>query len=242
MENGKVCPRCGEQKVFAEFRDPGVSRGRVPISCWQCRSENPDHPWCGAHGRPHPRVEFETTPAGRPASDCRQVKREYLVQYRSARLVRCVSCCRDVPAGKFRKSGSWQNVCDGCKASHPEERWCRDCGWVAIESFTPNGVGYYRTRCRACASAALHGMTVRQILERQGSARRECAACGSTDRLTVDHGHWHCPGEQGCPTCVNGYLCHGCNTAEGLLGTAERAEALARYMHWLEERRQAISI
>lgn len=63
-----------------------------------------------------------------------------------------------------------------------------------------------------------------------GRDEPECGACGSHERLKVDHDHGHCPAQRGCRDCVRGYLCHSCNTAEGLLRTAERARLLANYM------------
>ena len=57
-----------------------------------------------------------------------------------------------------------------------------------------------------------------------------CAACGSKDRLHIDHDHKCCPpgsSPRSCGSCVRGALCHGCNTALGLLcESPERIEAL----------------
>ena len=89
---------------------------------------------------------------------------------------------------------------------------------------------FWTVRCRPCRTANNHGVTVKFILARQGSDTPECASCGSVDFLKVDHDHACCPTQNGCENCVRGYLCHECNSAEGLLRTPERARKLAEYM------------
>jgi hypothetical protein len=89
---------------------------------------------------------------------------------------------------------------------------------------------FWTVRCKPCKVAHAHGTTVAKLLELQGSDAPECAACGSTADLKVDHDHACCPAGQSCGQCVRGYLCHECNTAEGLLKTPDRAMALAAYM------------
>jgi hypothetical protein len=77
---------------------------------------------------------------------------------------------------------------------------------------------------------------VAEILRIQGSRFPECASCGSTEDLKVDHDHSCCPAAQSSGCCIRGYLCHECNTAEGLLKTPDRAIALAAYMQRIAER------
>lgn len=38
-----------------------------------------------------------------------------------------------------------------------------------------------------------------------------CGLCGVRGDLQVDHDHRHCPGKHGCPECIRGMLCNGCN-------------------------------
>lgn len=61
-----------------------------------------------------------------------------------------------------------------------------------------------------------------------------CNACGSTDRLHVDHDHVCCPdgsSPRSCGQCVRGVLCHGCNTALGLLSESpDRIRLLLAYL------------
>lgn len=51
-----------------------------------------------------------------------------------------------------------------------------------------------------------------------------CQACGSTDRLHMDHDHSHCA--HGCGECIRGILCMGCNIALGHLGDSPTRVAL----------------
>lgn len=126
-----------------------------------------------------------------------------------------------------------------CDQSRPDERWCLGCNdWLPADRFTRQSGGsrFSFSRCRPCRAAFTHGTTVAEILRIQGSERPECAACGTTEDLKVDHDHACCPAERSCGRCVRGYLCHLCNTAEGLLRTPERAMALAQHMARLQVR------
>lgn len=57
-----------------------------------------------------------------------------------------------------------------------------------------------------------------------------CEACGSFEKLCIDHDHSCCSGQSSCGECIRGVLCYRCNTAEGFLETVERAESLIEYM------------
>ena len=58
-----------------------------------------------------------------------------------------------------------------------------------------------------------------------------CFACGSNDKLRVDHDHFCCPEGQSCDKCVRGILCHKCNTALGLLDDdMNKIMSLATYL------------
>lgn len=58
-----------------------------------------------------------------------------------------------------------------------------------------------------------------------------CQACGSSDRLVVDHRHDHHDHHaKMCPDCIRGRLCSDCNSALGLLrDSAERVSGLLEY-------------
>lgn len=59
-----------------------------------------------------------------------------------------------------------------------------------------------------------------------------CEACGSRDRIAVDHRHDHHDHHaKMCPGCIRGLLCSDCNSALGLLSdSALRVEGLLSYI------------
>lgn len=58
-----------------------------------------------------------------------------------------------------------------------------------------------------------------------------CAACGGTQRLSIDHDHACCSDSGSCGKCVRGLLCAWCNTALGQVGdSVERLELLIAYL------------
>lgn len=69
-----------------------------------------------------------------------------------------------------------------------------------------------------------------EILNAQGGG---CLACGSTDRLSVDHDHTCCPGTRSCGVCVRGILCGRCNSALGLV--QDRPEILENLVSYLRK-------
>jgi hypothetical protein len=230
-----VCAWCQEKKPLSEMRPKGASRGKTPSECQACRDNNPDHAWCDFHEKPHPKSEFTLRPE-RPIGvnpECKQAAVIKASRKRGHDPIKCASCHTFKESWEFRGGREKCPNCRDCEKAHPERHWCIDCAdWLPRTMFTRTGEGgkYMTVRCKPCRTAWNHGVTVKQVLEAQGATSPECAACGSRDFLKVDHDHNCCPSAQGCPKCVRGYLCHSCNTSEGLLETAERAEMLAAYM------------
>lgn len=224
------------------MRDPSSDRGAGPATCWDCRSSNPHLAWCTEHGEPHPREEFATRAVGvlgvQPCCKATTTERAYRARNCPPRL--CPACetvklSRDFTGSRFKLA-----VCRSCDESKPDARWCVGCAaWLPLTEYTNARSGYLLNRCRPCRAASQHGITVAGILALQRSTRPECAACGATENLKVDHDHACCPTERSCGDCVRGYLCHACNTAEGLLRTSERVMALARYLAAREARSAA---
>ena len=229
------CAWCGERKPIGQMRHPSSSRGKTPSTCHACREANPDFGWCDFHGKSHPKGEFPITP-NRPigiANDCKAAVVAKASRKRGHEPLRCLSCGELKESWNFRGGRSKCPNCRDCEALHPDEHWCKDCAaWLPKANFTQTGKeGKYLTvRCHPCRTAHSHGVTVQDVLARQGVDSPMCGACGSIDFLKIDHDHNCCPTARGCRSCVRGYLCHACNTAEGLLRTADRARKLAEYI------------
>lgn len=229
------CAWCGIKKTIDEMRHAGSSRGKAPSTCRSCRETNPDLAWCDFHAESHPVTRFRTYGGGRAGArnECLDALALKAARARGKAPRTCLACGATRESWFFRGGGQKAPVCRPCEQARPGERWCVGCvGWLPQDRFNRTGVDgkFWTVRCRPCKAARAHGTTVAAILAMQGSGRPECAACGSTDDLKVDHDHSCCPAETSCGRCVRGYLCHDCNTAEGLLRTPERALALAAYM------------
>ena len=230
-----ACTWCGQRKFIGEMRHPGSGKGKPPSTCAACRDAHPDQSWCDFHGEAHPVSRFKLYGDGRPGyfNICRDAVSFKASRARGHDRITCVSCGVARESWFFRGGRAKSLACRRCEDERPEDRWCLGCdGWLSKSAFTLTGAGnrFPAARCRPCRVAHEHGTTVAEILRIQGSVRPECAACGSTAELKVDHDHKCCPTANSGGCCIRGYLCHECNSAEGLLKTAARARKLARYM------------
>jgi len=238
-----TCACCGGKKPITAMRYQGSSKGKAPSTCAECRDANAGQSWCDDHAAFHPVSEFVPYPDGRPGywTFCREAAELRKSKQRQLPNITCPSCGLDRDSWYFRGGRSKAAVCRDCEDGHPGEKWCVDCAeWMDEGRFTEMRRGKYRTsRCRPCRVANAHGTTVAHLLALQGTETPECAACGSTEDLKVDHDHACCAASNGCQQCVRGYLCHECNTAEGLLKTPDRATALAAYMQRIARREGA---
>lgn len=126
---------------------------------------------------------------------------------------------------------------------------CPSCGETDRTKFYTNKQGYKATRlCKECHKAGckkrwhardwldkwasryyLYNVTKEFLIELYNSQEGKCAICGqkpSTKRgLHIDH--CHTTGK------VRGLLCHGCNTAIGLL--KEDTELMTKAINYLKE-------
>lgn len=229
------CAWCGQRKPISELRHPDSSRGKTPSHCQACRDANPGQAWCDFHCEPHDRSRFTPRPDRPIGFDnvCVQAESQKTSARRALPPITCPACGETKPTWEFRGGRAKSVACRACEDAHPDHRWCLDCAaWLSRSLFTPTGLAgkYLSARCVPCRTANAHGVTVAHLLEIQGVSEPECAACGSGDFLKIDHDHSHCPTAVGCKVCVRGYLCHSCNTAEGLLRTPERVRLLLAYM------------
>lgn len=236
-----TCAWCSARKPIEEMRHPQSQKGKAPSTCHACRVSHPGLSWCDFHGEPHEVARFVAYEPPRPGYW--NICREAFAHKRSRRQGHagwsCPACRRQRDSWEFRGGRSKASACRTCEGENPGKRWCVGCeGWLGVEQFNRTGVDkrFMSTRCRPCRAAYNHGTTVAEILRVQGATQPECAACGSMSDLKVDHDHNCCPAAQSSGCCIRGYLCHECNTAEGLLKTPDRALALAAYMQRVAQR------
>lgn len=239
-----TCAWCSERKMIEEMRHPGSAKGKAPSTCRECREAHPVLSWCDTHGKPHPIERFSTYSGERPGvfNYCKDASALKAAQRRNKDPRVCQSCQIEQESWFFRGGRNKSPVCRSCESVHPAKRWCIDCrAWSPESVFNRTGHDgkFWTVRCKPCKAAHAHGTTVVEILRIQGSSTPECASCGSTSDLKVDHDHECCPAAQSSGCCIRGYLCHECNTAEGLLKTPERAVALGAYMAKIAQREGA---
>lgn len=83
-----------------------------------------------------------------------------------------------------------------------------------------------QTYCRECSKLIGHtgnlkryGLTPEQYIDLEKSQNNVCAICKNPEvnkrRLSVDHDHSCCPGNDSCGNCIRGLLCSNCNTMLG---------------------------
>ena len=215
------------------MRHPLSSRGPTPTTCHACRASHPNLGWCDYHKEPHARERFSEI--DRPIgilNICKDAVAYQVAAKRGKSGRECPSCLRYRESWDFRGGRMKMAACRECIDAHPSEGWCVDCEeWLQGDSFYSTGKNgsWKTTRCKRCLVAARHGVTMKYMHSLTGGPP-QCAACGSLEALKIDHDHGHCRAKNGCRECVRGWLCHACNTAEGLLQTPERAQALATYM------------
>jgi hypothetical protein len=240
-ERMSTCRSCGERKSSNLMRVAGITKGKYPEVCQECRASRPDDGWCIPHQTWHSRSAFTFNPTRAVGNDgrCIASKGQLASAKRSQPQITCEACGLVQDSWQFRGGRNKKAVCRACEDKHPDLAWCRDCAqWLDPARFWMTGVrsSCRSTRCRLCRAAFEHGTTARELLQQLGLTEPACGACGSVENLKVDHDHGCCPSVKSCGRCVRGWLCGSCNTAEGLLKTPERARMLAAHMERMLDR------
>jgi hypothetical protein len=216
------------------MRVPGTTRGKFPEVCQACREARSGDSWCLPHQEWHSSSAF--TPRPRALGNdgrCIASHAQVASQKRAHPRITCASCQTEQESWQFRGGRAKSKTCRDCEAAHADSSWCAGCEqWLDVDRFWRNGKdGKWRSsRCKPCRAAWSHRTSIKALLESLGLDEPECGACGVKKGLNIDHDHGCCPAAKSCGACVRGWLCHPCNTAEGLLRTPERARKLAAHM------------
>jgi len=130
-------------------------------------------------------------------------------------MKKCTRCKQQKDCSEFHKSSDRKDGlsyrCKDCTREYNRESWNRNNRAKAVRD--------KRKR---------YGISPERYAE---MLSKGCEACGSFEKLVIDHDHSCCSGIFTCGNCVRGMLCNKCNIAEGmLLGDPARAIALAEYM------------
>ena len=114
-------------------------------------------------------------------------------------------------------------------------RWCKK--YLAESEF-----GKGKTYCKSCSSNIGHtsnlkrfGLTPEQYIDIANAQNNLCKICGSEEkagrRLSVDHDHSCCHGQNSCGKCIRGLLCTRCNKTLGM--TKDNKELLSKMIDYL---------
>jgi hypothetical protein len=238
-ERTHQCASCGEIRPYAMMlvvNRPYASKVRP--DCRLCREAHPGEHWCKAHGQYHSTDEFHRLSSSTTgyAPNCKEIVQSHRVGV--VRMMTCQVCGERKHSSKFGGKQQRRPACLACCETRPGQWWCRICStWLPRANFKVMANGTPSFTCKECRPFTDHGTSLAHVLAVQGAAQPECAVCGSTDSLCIDHDHTCCPGAWSCGQCVRGFLCGHCNFAEGLLKTAATAKAMWLYMLRIEQSR-----
>lgn len=122
-------------------------------------------------------------------------------------------------------------------------KWCKQCEqWLHEDAFSRStsridGLYFHCKECERNAQLGLrYGLTRDRYNAMFAAQGERCAVCKSADPgvkgWCVDHDHSCCGSSRACSDCVRGILCHGCNTAIGLLGDSPEVVVAAAAYLW----------
>lgn len=116
----------------------------------------------------------------------------------------------------------------------PEIKECSKCNEQLPQDYfynrkhTKDGLS---TMCKRCSSnSSIASRFKLTLAEYDEMVSRGCDACGSHERLCIDHDHSCCPGQLTCGSCIRGVLCGDCNSAEGFIKSISQIEGLLKYI------------
>ncbi|WP_406192465.1 endonuclease VII domain-containing protein [Streptomyces griseus] len=154
-----------------------------------------------------------------------------------------VKALDEFPKDKAKKDG-YRNNCKACQKIANKAYYDANANGLragkrdrakVLREADPDWGKQYQRDYRAARLAAEPGWEKDRSMSRRYGITREqyeallahqggvCAGCGvgkcpSGNNFAVDHDHDHCAGRNGCPACIRGLLCMGCNVADALVG------------------------
>jgi hypothetical protein len=166
-------------------------------------------------------------------------------------MKRCSRCKQSKVKAEFSKSvrsnDGLDNYCKSCRSEYYLERrslklepreknQCRRC-WIVYDD------EQFKSYCKSCRRALgsahnlkRYGLTVDDYIRMEQERGAMCDACGKPEteraRLSIDHDHSCCPGNESCGKCIRGLLCFRCNTALGLI--KDDPETLKKMLEYIK--------
>lgn len=208
----KKCSKCQTFKNLTDFHKQSSSPDGRGGYCKSCASE---------YNRA--RREHGQSTGGKPRSNFNHGDTTKL----------CPRCQTTKPITGFRKSkrqpSGRSSYCKECSRQYDNERYypnrvksefksstqqeCVSCHIIQPKAAFHRG----RRSCRICVTAKQYSLTRQQYDDLLLQQNNQCAICGSTAKLYIDHDHSCCTGAKSCGRCIRGMLCHQCNLGLGAL-------------------------
>lgn len=206
---GKICPTCKITKAREEFSNDKCSKDGLQTYCKSCSRDRRKARKAGIVCKYCPRqASFTTIPA------C----------YTHGLQIR-----KGLEPGHIEPRRSRKDTI------RDDEILCIVCDtWKNKSEYKfRDEKGFYVSACRHCDNLRKRASRFKMPLEEvRRISSSSCEACGSTEKLCIDHYHSCCPGEgMTCGECFRGVLCGPCNTSLGLLkDDPDRIKGLLKYV------------